>query len=91
MKTKEQVIDFIKSESYYGNSISYATIGQGGVGLEISSYDFSSDLEDMDFDGLVRNCDICDDIKGWAEYDENMYSVYQFSDDSGLKYQIVTY
>jgi hypothetical protein len=88
MRTRENVIDFIRSESVNGNSIAYATIGQGGAGLEVSSYDFSDDLEDMDFDGIVEPCD---DIKGWAEYDENMYSVYQFSDDSGLKYQIVTF
>ena len=91
MRTRENVIDFIRSESVNGNSIAYATIGQGGAGLEVSSYDFSDDLDNMDFDGKVRPDDVCDDIKGWVEYDENMYSVYQFSDDSGLKYQIVTF
>lgn len=88
MKTKKQVIDFVRSESENGNSVVYATIGNGGAGLEISSMDISSDLEDMDFDGKVEPCD---DIKGWIEYDENMYSVYQFSDDNGLKYQVVTF
>lgn len=88
MKTKEQVIDFIRSESECGNQIAYATIGQGGAGLEVSSFDFSDDLENMDFDGKVEPCD---DIKGWSEYDEDICSVYQFSDDNGLKIQVVTF
>lgn len=91
MKTRIEVLDFIKDQSNYGNSIVYATIGQGGCGLGISSYDISDDIEGMDFDGLVRPCSVCDDIKGSKEYDEQFNAVYQFSDDSGLKYQIVTY
>lgn len=88
MKTKNEVIEFIRTECAYGDSIAYATIGNGGAGLEISSMDISSDIEDMDFDGKVEPCE---DIKGWVEYDPNMYSVYQFSDDNGLKYQVVTF
>lgn len=88
MKTREEVISFIKSESNYGNSIVYATIGQGGVGLVISSYDISDDIEGMDFDGKVEPCD---DILSWNEYDANMYSTYQFSDDNGSKIQVVTF
>lgn len=88
MKTKNEVIEFIRTECAYGNSIAYATLGNGGSGLTVSCYDFSDDIEGMDFDGKVEPCD---DIKGWAEYDENMYSVYQFSDDNGLKYQIVIF
>lgn len=91
MKTKEQVIDFIRSESEYGNQIAYATLGNGGAGLEVSSFDFSDDLKNMDFDGLVRPCSVCDDIKGSKEYDEQFNAVYQFSDGSGLKYQVVTF
>lgn len=88
MKTKNEVIEFIKSESNLGNAIVSASIGNGGSGLNISSFDMSGDVEDMDFDGKVNPCD---DIKDWVEYDENMYSVYQFSDDSGLKIQVVTF
>jgi len=88
MKTKNQVIDFIKSESDNGNAIVYATIGNGGAGLTISSYDFTEDLEYMDFDGKVEPCD---DILSWREYDAQFYSVYQFSDNGGLKIQIVTF
>ncbi len=88
MKTKKEVIEFIRSESENGNSVVYATIGNGGAGLTISSMDISSDLEDMDFDGKVEPCD---DILSWREYDAQFYSTYQFSDDNGLKYQIVTF
>jgi len=50
--------------------------------------DMSSDLEDMDFDGKVEPCD---DILSWREYDAQFYSTYQFSDDNGLKIQVVTF
>ena len=88
MKTRDDVIDFIKNQSVYGNSIVYTTIGNGGCGLVDSSFDFSSDLDNMYFNGKVEPCN---DIKNWTEYDANMYSVYQFSDDNGLKIQIVIF
>ena len=91
MKTKNEVIEFIRSESENGNAIVYATIGQGGAGLTISSYDFTYDLYDMDFDGKVRPDKVCDDILSWREFDAQHFSVYQFSDDNGLKYQVVTF
>lgn len=88
MKTKQQVLDFLREESDFGNQIISASLGNGGSGLNISSYDITDDLEDMDFDGKVEPCE---DLKSWREFDADYYTAYQFSDDSGFKIQVLTF
>lgn len=88
MKTQEQVLDFLKDLSNNGNAIVSASIGNGGSGLDISSYDITDDLEDMDFDGKIEPCE---DLKSWNEYDPQYYTAYQFSDDNGFAIQVLTW
>ena len=88
MRTKQQVLDFLRDQSNFGNQIISASIGNGGSGLNISSYDMTEDLENMDFDGKVEPCE---DLKSWREFDADDYTAYQFSDDSGLKIQVLIF
>lgn len=94
MKTKKEVIEFVKSELSSNNSLILATLGSGGSGLNlIQNQDddiinnFTSELEEYSFDGLV---DACDDIRNSEYYNENC-EVYQFSDNNRYSIQIVTF
>lgn len=94
MRTKKEVIEFVKSELSSNNSLVLASVGNGGSGLDImqnqdddSVNNFASELEGSSFDGLV---DACDDIKESEYYNENC-EVYQFSDNNGYKLQIVVF
>ena len=94
MKTKKEVIEFVKSELSNNNSLILATLGSGGSGLDlIQNQDddiinnFTSELEEYLFDGLV---DACDDIRNSEYYNENC-EVYQFSDNIRYSIQIVTF
>ena len=88
MKTKKQVIDFIKGELEQGNSIISASLGNGGSGLEVSMLDITEDLKNMDFDGIAKPCEEASDLKdlGFIAADSE---VYQFSDEKGLKIQVI--
>ena len=94
MKTKKEVIEFVKSELATNNSLVLASMGNGGAGLDIMqsqdddfANNFASELEDASFDGLG---DACDDIKEFEYYNEDC-EVYQFSDNNGYKLQIVVF
>lgn len=93
MKTKNEVIDFVKSELSSNNTLVIATMGQGGSGLDLmksqddeSINNFISELNRYSFDGLVEPCD---DIQDSEHYNEDC-EVYQFSDND-YKLQIVTF
>ena len=88
MKTRQQVLDFLRDQSNIGNQIVSASIGNGGCGLNVSSYDIAEDLESMDFDGKTEPCE---DLKSWREFDADYYTAYQFSDDNGFKAQVLTF
>lgn len=94
MRTKKEVIEFVKSELSSNNSLVLATLGNGGSGLDIMQNqdddiinNFISELEGSSFDGLV---DACDDIKE-SEYCNENCEVYQFSDNTGYKLQIMVF
>lgn len=86
--TAGQVLNFLSDLFYSGNAIISASIGNGGVGLDISRYDITDDLEDMDFDGAVEPCD---DLKSWVGYNDEEHSAYQWSDDNGFKIQVLVW
>ena len=94
MKTKKEVIEFVKSELSSNSSLVLASVGNGGSGLDIMQNqdddfvnNFISELEGSSFDGLV---DACDDIKESEYYNEDC-EVYQFSDNNGYKLQIMVF
>ncbi len=94
MKTKKEVIEFVKYELSSNNSLVLASVGNGGSGLDIMQNqdddiinNFISELEGSSFDGLV---DACGDIKE-SEYHDGNCEVYQFSDNNGYKLQIVVF
>ena len=94
MKTKKEVIEFVKSELANNNSLILATLGSGVSWLDLIQIqdddiinNITSELEEYLFDGLV---DACDDIRNSEYYNENC-EVYQFSDNNRNTIQIVTY
>lgn len=94
MKTKNEVIEFAKSELSSNNTLIVATLGNGGNGLDLMQNqddeyinDFITELDGYLFDGTVE---ACDDIKESEYYNEDS-EVYQFSDNNGYKLQIVTF
>ncbi len=94
MKTKNEVIDFAKSELSSNNTLIIATLGNGGSGLDLMQNqdqdfinNFIVELEGYSFDGLV---DACDDIKESEYYNEDC-EVYQFSDNDGYKLQVLIF
>lgn len=93
MKTKNEVIEFAKSELSSNNTLVIATLGNGGSGLDLmhnQDQDFINnfivELEGYSFDGLV---DACNDIRKSEYYNEDC-EVYQFSDNN-YKLQIVVF
>ena len=88
MKTEEQVLNFLSDLHACGNETISASIGNGGAGLDISIYDITDDLKDMDFDGPVEPCN---DLKSWVGYNNEEYSAYQWSDDNGFKIQVLVW
>lgn len=93
MKTKNEVIEFAKSELSSNNLLVIATLGNGGSGLDLTQNqnedfinNFISELEGYSFDGLV---DACEDIEESEYYNEDC-EVYQFSDND-YKLQIATF
>lgn len=94
MKTKNEVIDFAKSELSSNNTLIIATLGNGGSGLDLMQNqdedfinDFIVELEGYSFDGLVNGCY---DIKESEYYNEDC-EVYQFSDNDGHKLQVLIF
>lgn len=90
MRTKEQIFEFIATESKNNNSIVVATLGNGGGGLVLLQGDcleFIEELKTYSFDGKVKGClDIVE-----SEYVEAASEIYQFSGKDGYKVQILTY
>lgn len=93
MKTKNEVIDFVKSELSSNNTLVIASLGNGGSGLDLVQNqdedfisNFISELERYTFDGPA---DACQDIKE-SEYCNEDCEVYQFSNND-YKLQIVTF
>lgn len=94
MKTKNEVIEFVKSELSSNNTLVIATLGNGGSGLELMQSqgddtinNFITELDGYSFDGLVEPCE---DIQNSKYYNEDC-EVYQFSDNNGYKLQIITF
>ena len=89
--SKEEVIDFLRGEIECGNKIITSTIGQGGSGLDISDNNITTDLEDMQFNGLAEL--ICDDIANYEEAEGS--TVYEFTETSNegnpLRIQVCVY
>lgn len=57
MKTKEQMIEFVATESNNGNSVVMATLGNGGSGLTLSQGDCAEFIEELNiysFDLLIK-------------------------------------
>lgn len=93
MKTKHEIIDFVKSELSNNNALVVTSLGNGSTGLDLMQNqdqdfinNFIAELEGYSFDGLV---DACDDIKESEYYNEDC-EVYQFSDNN-YKLQIVVF
>lgn len=94
MKTKNEVIEFVKSELSSNNTLVIATMGNGGSGLDLMQSQgddtingFITELDGYSFDGLVNPCE---DIQDSEYYNEDC-EVYQFSDNNGYKLQIVAF
>lgn len=94
MKTKNEVIEFVKSELSSNNTLVIATLGNGGSGLDLMQSQgddtinsFITELDGYSFDGLVEPCE---DIQDSEYYNEDC-EVYQFSDNNGYKLQIVAF
>lgn len=93
MKTKNEVIDFAKSELSNNNTLVVATLGNGGSGLNLMQNqdqdfinNFIAELEGYSFEGIAE---VCDDIKESGYY-SNECQVYQFSDND-YNLQIVVF
>jgi hypothetical protein len=84
--TEEQVLNFLKDLCLQGNSIVSASIGNGGVGLDISPLDITDYLKNMYFDGLVEPCD---DLKDWNGYNSDCMA-YQWG-DNGFRIQVLVW
>ena len=83
--TKEQIINFVKSELECGNSILVATLGNGGAGDGlISDAGFPEYLESLEFVGMVEPSA---DIAESANYDTT-WRTYQFNGTNGFYVQI---
>lgn len=83
--TKEQVINFIKSELECGNSILIATLGNGGAGESlVSDVVFSEYLKILDFAGMVKpSADIAE-----SEYYVPAWHTYQFNEGIDFSLQL---
>lgn len=90
--TKNEVIEFAKSELSSNNTLIIATLGNGGAGLTLLQDDdeefinnFASGLNEAKFDGVVEpSVDIEE-----SEYYNQDSIVYQFIYDRGLIIQIL--
>ena len=83
--TKEQIINFVKSELECGNSILVATLGNGGAGgILVSDPAFAAFLESLEYVGQVEPID---DIISSPCYDPSMHT-YQFDGANGFFVQI---
>lgn len=92
MKTKNEVIEFAKSELSSNNTLVIATLGNGGSGLDlIQNQDedfinsFVSELNEYKFDGVVEPSE---DIE-YSDYFNEDSEVYQFSGENGYFLQIL--
>ena len=83
--TKKQVINFVKSELEYGNSILIATLGNGGAGESlVSDVAFSEYLKILDFAGMVEpSADIAE-----SEYYVPAWHTYQFYEGTDFSLQL---
>ena len=83
--TKEQVINFLKSEIECGKSILVASMGNGGAGaILVNVSAFVSYLQGFEFVGVVEPSD---DIKASPFYDPSMHT-YQFDGTNGFFVQL---
>ncbi|MEG1543257.1 MAG: hypothetical protein RR382_01855 [Tannerellaceae bacterium] len=91
MKTKKEVIDWVKSELACGNKVIIASIGQGGAGLTYADNDdLVDELTVMVFNGQPEV--ICDDIAECKDLEEGEYEVYEFKEQGNpFIYQIAVY
>ena len=83
--TKNQVVDFVRTELECGNSVLAATLGNGGAGgILISDPSFPSYLEGLEYVGPVEPID---DIIASPCYDPS-WPTYQFNGANGFFVQI---
>ena len=83
--TREQVIDFVRSELECGNSVLAATMGNGGAGIGlVNNPNFPHFLAHLEFAGPVEPSA---DIIGSAYYDP-AWPTYQFNGANGFFVQI---
>lgn len=83
--TKQEVINFVKSEIECGNSILTATLGNGGAGESLVNNNSIIDiLESFEFVGEVEPSD---DIAESTHYDASWHT-YQFNGANGFYIQI---
>lgn len=83
--TKKQVIDFVKKELESGNSILFATLGNGGAGEGlVSDAGFAEYLESLEYAGMVEpSADIIE-----SPYYDPAWPTYQFNGDNGYYIQL---
>ena len=83
--TKEQVINFVKSELECGNSILVATLGNGGAGEHlVCNPIFPNLLKCLEFVGMVEpSADIAD-----SEYYDPSWHTYQFNEGNDFCIQL---
>lgn len=97
MKTKNEVIEFVKNELESNNTLVVSTMGNGGAGLtyvQFGDVAIESFIEDLNFwypnfDGLVSFGDF-PDIENDKFYNSDC-DVYQLSGLNGGYIQIMTY
>ena len=83
--TKNQVVDFVRTELECGNSVLAATLGNGGAGgILVSDPAFAAYLESLEYVGPVEPID---DIISSPCYDPSMHT-YQFDGANGFFVQI---
>lgn len=94
MKTKSEVIEFVKNELVYNNGVLVASLGNGGSGAALMSdmdeddiENFVNELEECEFTGLVEPSE--DIIDNPCFENEENPEVYQFEGEDGFYYQIM--
>lgn len=86
MKTKDEVLDAITYEILFNNSVIYASVGNGGSGLDISNNEsIIKELSSYTFYGIVEAP--CNDLIDY--FNDGGYECYQFEDDFGYIVQIL--
>lgn len=83
--TKQQVINFVKTELECGNCVLSSTAGNGGAGgILVMDPSFPAYLESLEYVGRVEPID---DIIASPYYDPSMHT-YQFDGANGFFVQI---